>query len=126
MKRTKKIVISTKKLYDWQSKITEIAIRAPIQLVPNICKVDVYQFTAFSDGEKMTFTDEDEANEYGSRGILDPKEVSYINLFINGILQPPSVYEVEKGMLRLKTEDAPKKNAPIVLQFVTIYAPLST
>jgi hypothetical protein len=31
--------------------------------------------------------------------ILDPSNVSYMNLFINGVLQPHDNYTVEKGKL---------------------------
>lgn len=80
---------------------------------------DVYQYNALSDGIKKTYTNDDELTEYGNRGILDPKDVSYFNLFINGILQPKVNYEIEKGLLLLKTEDVPLKYSTIILSFVT-------
>lgn len=121
MERKKKCTIATRKIYDWQTNLTEIRLSTPVKLRKKVCKVDVYQYNALADGVRTTFTNDDEIKEYGSRGILDPKTVSQINLFINGILQPANVYEVEKGSLHLKTGDIPLKNTPIILQFITIY-----
>ena len=83
-------------------------------------QVDTYEYNAISDGNKTVYTNEDELKEYGDRGILNPNDVSFINLFINGVLQPKVLYEVQEGMLLLKSTDVPPKGAPITLQFVTI------
>ena len=81
---------------------------------------DIYQYNALSDGIKRTYTNDDELIEYGDRGILDPNDVSYFDLFINGVLQPKTNYEIEKGLLLLKTEDIPSKDVSIIITFVTI------
>jgi hypothetical protein len=86
----------------------------------DIYKAEVYQYNALSDGSRKIYTDEDESIKYDNRGIPDPKNVSFFNLYINGIIQPSENYYVEKGMLVLKTEDVPQRNAPIVLNFVTL------
>lgn len=83
-------------------------------------KADIYQYNALSDGIKKIYTNEDEIMEYGDRGILDPKSVSYYNLFINGVLQPRVNYEIEKGRLTLKTEDVPLKDSPIIITFISL------
>jgi hypothetical protein len=44
-----------------------------------------------------------------NRIFLDPATVSYINLFINGILQPGNQYMVETGKLTFTSGDAPKQ-----------------
>ncbi|WIV12931.1 DUF4183 domain-containing protein [Proteiniborus sp. MB09-C3] len=80
---------------------------------------DVYQYNALSDGIKKFYTNDDELIEYGNKGILDPNDVSYFNLFINGVLQPKVNYEIQKGLLRLKTEDIPLKDSTIIIIFVT-------
>jgi hypothetical protein len=85
--------------------------------------VDTYQYNALSDGINLVYTNDDEMKEFGNRGILDPKTVSYTNLFINGVLHPPNTYDVKKGYVRLKTINVPPKNTPIVLQFITIIQP---
>lgn len=121
MSQRKKHTIATRKIYDWQSSITEIRISTPIKWHKKPAKVDVYQYNALADGIRRTYTNEDELKDYGSRGILDPSTVSYMNLFINGMLQPPNVYDVEKGYLHINTDDIPRKDTPIILQFVTIY-----
>lgn len=80
---------------------------------------DIYQYNALSDGIKKTYTNSDELTEYGNRGILDPNDVSYFNLSINGVLQPPVNYTIQKGFLTLTTEDVPLKGSIIVITFVT-------
>ncbi|TKH05288.1 DUF4183 domain-containing protein [Peribacillus simplex] len=52
--------------------------------------------------------------------IPDPSKVSYMNLFINGVLQPHDNYTVEKGKLKLNTIDIPIKGTPIILQMFII------
>ncbi|MGE7185090.1 DUF4183 domain-containing protein [Peribacillus sp. NPDC006672] len=34
---------------------------------------------------------------------MDPFKISYMNLFINGVLQPRVNYTIEKGKLKLNT-----------------------
>lgn len=57
---------------------------------------------------------------YGNRGILDPGDFSYINLFTNGVLQPKSNYVVKKGHLIFTTKDVPSKGTPIILEFLKL------
>lgn len=87
---------------------------------PQTLKSEVYQFNAISDGMKRIYTNHDELKEYGNRGILDPENVTYINLFINGILQPPINYKVKKGILFITSDDIPIKGVPIALQFIKL------
>ncbi len=83
-------------------------------------KADTHTYFTISDGQKRVYTDDDGLKEYGKMKILDPDEVSYFNLFVNGVLQPHAVYEVKKGKLLFKSSELPIKGAPIILQFVTI------
>jgi len=117
----KKHIISAQRIYGCQTSTSEIRISVPINTSKNVLKADTYQYNTLSDGVRSIYTNEDELKEYGERGILDPNTVSYINLFINGVLQPPITYEVKKGYLRLNTKDVPQKNTPIILQFITIH-----
>lgn len=89
-------------------------------------KADVYHFSTLSDGIKKIYTNDDELEEYGNRGILCPNQVSYYSLFINGVLQPKINYEIQKGLLTLKTEDVPLKNSTIIITFVTFKDSIST
>lgn len=82
-------------------------------------RAEVYQYNALADGTRNTYTNQDELTQYGNRGILDPGKVSYHTLFVNGAIQPRANYDIEKGLLTLKTEDVPPKNAPIIISFVT-------
>lgn len=86
----------------------------------NLLQVETYQYNAIANGNKTVYTNDDELIEYGNQGILDPSTVSYYNLFVNGILQPPTVYEVFEGML-IFTDDVPPNGAPIILQFIKIF-----
>lgn len=79
------------------------------------------QYNARSDGEKKVFTNEDELIEYGDYGIPSPCEVSYFNLYINGVLQPKVNYYVQKGVLELTTVNAPAKGAPVILESIAIH-----
>ena len=69
---------------------------------------------------KNTYTNADELIIYGNRGILDPNNVSYYNLFINAVIQPYVNYSVQEGLLTLNTGDLPLKGSPISLQFITV------
>jgi len=84
-----------------------------------LLKADVYQYNALSDGIKKTFTNADELIQYGDKGILDPNDVSFYNLFINGVLQPSVNYKIVSKLLTLETEDAPLKGAPIIISFIS-------
>ncbi|WP_416676534.1 DUF4183 domain-containing protein, partial [Bacillus anthracis] len=77
-------------------------------------------FYTFSDGEKLTYTDSDGLAQYGTTHILSPDEVSYINLFINGILQPQPLYQVSTGQLTLLDNQPPSQGSSIILQFIII------
>ncbi|PEQ46180.1 BclA protein, partial [Bacillus thuringiensis] len=77
-------------------------------------------YYTFSDGEKLIYTDADGIAQYGTTNILSPSEVSYINLFINGILQPQPLYEVSTGKLTLLDNQPPSQGSSIILQFIII------
>jgi Domain of unknown function (DUF4183) len=119
----KKHIVSVPMVHDWVRSTSTINIRVPFQCTntnKGIAKADTYQFYATSDGIKSVYTNADELKQYGSRGILDPATVSFINLFINGILQPQNQYVVEPGKLTLSSGDVPEAGSPIILQFVRI------
>lgn len=67
------------------------------------------------------YTNKDGAEDYKNNSIKDPKQSTYTNLFVNGVIQPAQLYSVRKGMLIFKSEDPPQKGTPIILQFVDIY-----
>ncbi|MEB9528805.1 DUF4183 domain-containing protein [Bacillus anthracis] len=77
-------------------------------------------FYTFADGEKLIYTDSDGLAQYGTTHILSPDEVSYINLFINGILQPQPLYQVSTGQLTLLDNQPPSQGSSIILQFIII------
>ncbi|MFS0907687.1 DUF4183 domain-containing protein, partial [Priestia aryabhattai] len=75
-------------------------------------------YVTFSDGKKLEYTNSDASPESETTQILSPSEVSYINFFINGMIQPQSNYIVEKGKLILN--EPLEEKTPIVLQFIII------
>lgn len=85
-----------------------------------IMDVTVWQYNTISDGTKKIYTNADEIIEYGDHGIPGPCDVSYFNLYCNGVLQPKVNYSIERGILKLNTTDAPVKGAPIVLESIII------
>lgn len=99
-------------------KIPIIPLEASCFRLPK--KVEIIEFYTISNGWSRIFKEEDGMNEIGVQKILDPCEVSYMNLFINGVLQPKETYEVQRGIIRLKTVDVPIKGAPVILQMVIV------
>lgn len=83
-----------------------------------VVKAKFYQYNAISDGKKRIYTNSDELTEYGDKGILNPNKVSYYNVFVNGMLQPPQNYEIKKGTLAFKTEDIPLEGQAIMIDFI--------
>ncbi|WP_313892100.1 DUF4183 domain-containing protein [Psychrobacillus sp.] len=88
--------------------------------VTHLKEASSHEFFVLSDGNKRIYTESDALSEYGIQKILDPSTVSYMNLFINGILQPKVNYEVTEGKIVLLTEDIPSEECPIILQMITI------
>ncbi|TMU85249.1 DUF4183 domain-containing protein [Bacillus sp. BHET2] len=84
-------------------------------------KTSTFQYVAFSDSNTRIFTNQNRSIEYSTSGILAPENVSYMNLFINAMLQPPSLYQVREGMLTLTSSDLPALGTPIILQFIIIH-----
>lgn len=79
----------------------------------------VYQYTAISNGSKRVYTNKDELKKYGDKGIFSPEEVSYYNLYVNGVMQPRINYILKRGRLEFTTKDLPTKGATIVLKYIT-------
>lgn len=75
-------------------------------------------YVAIADGVKTTYTDEDALTEYGGNGIPSPCEVSFFNLYVNGVLQPSPVYFLKKGMLELT--EAPGAGQYVLLESVIV------
>lgn len=87
---------------------------------PTPIGVETVQYITLAEEGKNVYTNKDALKQYGSSDILDPDNVSTLNLFVNGVLQPPSIYNVEEGILHLESSDLPPKDAPITLLFVTV------
>lgn len=116
----KKHSLAVKRVYDWMNTTSKLDISVSVNANQVIAKTEIFQYYALSDGIKFVYTNGDELTQYGNTGILDPKTVSYINLFINGMLQPQNQYMVETGKLTLLSDNPPEAGNIIILQFVRI------
>lgn len=90
----------------------------PCPCTPGLLTTAIYQYTTFSDGQKNSYTNADATPQLSTSGILGQQTVSIVNLFINGILQPPNSYAVQDGLLVLS--EVPPQGVPIILQFIQI------
>jgi hypothetical protein len=96
----------------------------PVPVPPStLLKAENLMYVAISDGQKKIYTNADKVPGYGHSDILNPNTVSYMNLFVNSMLQPPSLYYVQEGVLVLLSDDVPMAGVPIMLQFIRIYLP---
>lgn len=85
-----------------------------------LLQAEVCYYIALSNGEKNEYTNKDLLPEYHASGIFSPKNVSYYNLYVNGMLQPKSNYTIWKDFLKFNTTDIAPKNVFIVIEFITI------
>lgn len=85
-----------------------------------LLKGENQQYNALADGVKTAFTDNDELLIYGNQGIPDLGEISFINLYINGVLQPQTNYKVRPGLLILTVDSPPQKGVPVILESLII------
>ncbi len=82
--------------------------------------VELYEFYMNAKENQRVFSYCDQVNEYRSGRIPSPEDVSYMNLFINGVLQPAKNYEVVKDQLILNTVDLPLEKTILILQMVKV------
>lgn len=80
--------------------------------------VKTLEYITISNGFKKEYYDNDGIKEFNI--IPDPSTISYSNLFINGMLQPPSFYTIVEGKLSLNTDDIPMAGTYIILQLITV------
>lgn len=83
-------------------------------------KVKIYEFNTTPNGCQRVFTDQDALKQYGKQSILASHKVSYMNLFVNAVLQPKENYKVEEGKITLLTDEMPRSGTPINLQMIKI------
>ncbi|RTE08832.1 DUF4183 domain-containing protein [Paenibacillus whitsoniae] len=84
-----------------------------------LSKISFFYTTA--DGDKRVYTESDRTEGYGKQSIPCPATITYTQLFVNGVLQPSSLYHVQKGTLTFLSNDVPEKGVPIILQCIRIY-----
>ncbi|MFB7138788.1 DUF4183 domain-containing protein [Gottfriedia sp. NPDC056225] len=106
----------------WEALITNVNLGGGGWAAPSTpLKTTNQLFFAVSDGFRKIYTNRDGIEEYGLTTIKSPDEVSYINLFINGMLQPIVNYKIEQSRLTLLTEDVPLKGTIIIIQFISLF-----
>lgn len=76
-------------------------------------RANVHQYNAIAQKQQRAFTDADELTAYGTRGIPAPKDVSLCKVYVNGLLQPPANYDIQRGRLDFKTENLPAEGAVV-------------
>ncbi|MHA7967327.1 DUF4183 domain-containing protein [Paenibacillus sp. CAU 1782] len=81
-------------------------------------KTKVFYYYAVGDGESSQFTLADATPGYDNR-LPDSRKMSFINVFVDGMLQPPNVYRLEPG--KLSFSSPPVNNAVIIAQFISIF-----
>ena len=81
-------------------------------------EAESFQYTAISDGTKRVYTNADELKKYGDKGIFSPEEVSYYNVYVNGVMQPKVNYIMTKGRLEFITEDLPTQGATVIIKYI--------
>ncbi len=111
-----KMPIYADRIYDCVEFCNDITLLCKSDII----RAEIYQYNALADNGKRTYTNDDELTEYGSKGILAPESVSYLSLFVNGILQAKNIYIVKEKLLELLTTDAPLQNQPITILFITL------
>ncbi|MFC0526029.1 DUF4183 domain-containing protein [Pontibacillus salicampi] len=82
-------------------------------------RATTYYYYTIADGTKNIFTSADAITAYGAQGILSQEETTYINLYVNGMIQPDVIYSIRKDVLILP--EAPADGVPIILQFVILH-----
>ena len=87
-----------------------------------LLKAKIKLYYTVADGEQRIFYNRDAVSGYGAGRIPSPSETSFTNLFVNGVLQPQSLYRVNAGRLKLLSDDLPVKGTPIVAQFIQLWA----
>lgn len=114
-KLSQRICIRTKQVFD--SIVTKSETN--INYMFHKLNANVSQYVARADGEKRVFTNSDELKEYGDKGILSPEEVSFYNVFVNGVPQPKKNFKMDNGHFTFTTTDIPGTGQPIMISFVT-------
>lgn len=87
----------------------------------NLLTAETTYYIATGIEGKQTYTTADGLSQFGSQDIPDPEHVTYLNLFVNGMLQPPAFYQVSAGSLTFTgPNDVLTTGAPIILQSIKI------
>lgn len=81
--------------------------------------VQMTQFFIIADGQKRQFTIKDCVLPV-DKSFKSREQVSWMNLFINGVLQPDNYYDIVSECLILTTTDIPEQGTPIILQMFTL------
>lgn len=106
---------------NYKNRYPDCSPKRPLSiLLPTHKSVENIMYHAIAKQDQFIYTNSDGLSEYNSSSILSPVEVSYFNLFINGVIQPLNTYQVESGKLTLLSE-TPLAHTPITLQFIKLF-----
>lgn len=83
-------------------------------------KVQVLEYFMKAKNNQRVYSYSDQVEEYRKVEMPPSEEVSYMNLFINGVLQPLRNYEVKQDNLILNTMDLPLPNTTLILQMIKL------
>ncbi|MEK4710797.1 DUF4183 domain-containing protein [Bacillus sp. FSL R10-2780] len=107
---------------NYKNRYPDCSPKRPLSiLLPTHKSVENIMYHAIAKQDQFIYTNSDGLSEYNSSSILSPVEVSYFNLFINGVIQPLNTYQVESGKLTLLSETPPLAHTPITLQFIKLF-----
>lgn len=84
-------------------------------------KAKIYTFVTKSDGKKRKYRKADRIHGYANNKIPDPKTVSIINVYVNGVLQPANLYKIREDVIKLLSTDIPAQGVPIIVQSIRFY-----
>lgn len=82
-------------------------------------RAEVDYYYALGDGSRREFTLEDALPGFGSQ-LPDPGRATLVNVFVDGMLQPPEAYRALPGMLRFVSRQSPPDQARIIAQFIRL------
>lgn len=85
-----------------------------------LLKGEVKQYVAYAKGNHL-FTNRDGVKIYDSSCIIQPLLSSYQSIFVNGVIQPGSVYRVGNDCLKFVSSDAPDVGQPVTQQSTSVF-----
>ncbi|WP_182914441.1 DUF4183 domain-containing protein [Paenibacillus sp. 1011MAR3C5] len=80
-------------------------------------RLRVYYYYAQGDGVKRSFWNEDATPGYKSH-IPARGNMLLSNVFVDGMLQAPELYRIDRGVIHFQSDQAPPADSRIIAQFI--------